>query len=69
MTEKCERYEAEIAHNEKALDEIHETCSKFENAGFENEHVIQELFQIDTFGIAMSVLELHVRFQILHFQI
>ena len=43
MTEKCERYEAEIAHNEKALDEIHETCSKFENAGFENEHVIQEL--------------------------
>ena len=43
MTEKCERYEAEIVHNEKALDEIHETCSKFENAGFENEHVIQEL--------------------------
>lgn len=41
--EKFKQFDVEIQHKEKALDEIHETCAKFELAGYENEHVIQEL--------------------------
>lgn len=41
--ENSKKYEAEISHKERALDEINDTCSKFEIAEYENEHVIQEL--------------------------